>query len=333
LLQEPADLVKFELSSRPIPSEFEAESAYLCGGTMRRRAFTLVELLVVIGIIALLISILMPTLSAARKASEATKCSAHLHGMAQAWQMYTNQYKMCVPGRLEKLQGAGGNYGLGDGGDEYRPRWYELLGAMVGQYANKNPKATEDDTWQITNDWFLCPSVPEYNNSRNYVYGYNHLFLGDARPKGGIANLGTKQWINYPVRAGQIRAASETVMIADSMGTAAAVAPTKRMGYYNNGIKDPDAACNKGYLIDVPRATANSGRADVELSGIYYSGPDPRHKKRANVAFCDGHVEGKTLEELGYVVSADGSINFTGAGATNKYFSGTAQDVDPPDAK
>ena len=105
------------------------------------------------------------------------------------------------------------------------------------------------------------------------------------------------------------------------------------MGYYNNGVKDPDAACNKGYLIDAPRATATSDRADVELSGNYYGGPDPRHKKRANVAFCDGHVEAKTLEELGYAVQDDGSISFTGAGATNKYFSGTAQDDDPPPAK
>src|SRR5689334_5491770 len=103
MLQEPVNIVKFELTSRPIPSNSEAESAYPCGGTMRRRAFTLVELLVVIGIIALLISILLPTLSAARKGAEAVKCAAHLSDMAKAWQMYTNQYKMCVPGRLEKL--------------------------------------------------------------------------------------------------------------------------------------------------------------------------------------------------------------------------------------
>jgi prepilin-type processing-associated H-X9-DG protein/prepilin-type N-terminal cleavage/methylation domain-containing protein len=298
-------------------------------------AFTLVELLVVIGIIAVLISILLPVLGRVRKQADATKCAANLHGMAQAATMYAGAYKVYPPGRLEKLMPGQGQYSVGDGEDQYRPRWYELLGGQVKQFASSSPKANEDDTWTISNSWFLCPSVPEWINSRNYPYGYNHQFLGNARPKGGWSS-GSRNWINYPVPSSRIRAASETVMIADSMGTAATRPRAQRQGYYADGTKDQDAVGNKGYLLDPPRLNDDSDRADVELPPNYRSGPDDRHGGKVNVAFCDGHVSAMTITELGYAMNTDGAILTRGTGtaggaaATNRLFSGNGQHVDPP---
>ncbi|MEL7237417.1 MAG: prepilin-type N-terminal cleavage/methylation domain-containing protein [Planctomycetota bacterium] len=66
-------------------------------GLRRKRAFTLVELLVVIGIIALLISILLPTLASARKAARRTVCLSNLRQLHNSYLFYANDFKGQVP--------------------------------------------------------------------------------------------------------------------------------------------------------------------------------------------------------------------------------------------
>jgi prepilin-type N-terminal cleavage/methylation domain-containing protein/prepilin-type processing-associated H-X9-DG protein len=62
-----------------------------------RSGFTLVELLVVIGIIALLVSILLPALNRARQAANAVDCAARMRTIGQALHMYASAFKGGLP--------------------------------------------------------------------------------------------------------------------------------------------------------------------------------------------------------------------------------------------
>ena len=69
----------------------------ITGDLRAKNAFTLVELLVVIGIIAVLIAALLPALNAARRQAKSVACLSNLHQIGMAVTMYANNNHLWLP--------------------------------------------------------------------------------------------------------------------------------------------------------------------------------------------------------------------------------------------
>ena len=114
----------------------------------KRNAFTLVELLVVIGIIALLISILLPSLTRARAAANVVDCAARLRQVGQGMQLYASQFNGLLPwGMLYhdagSLQSTPNPYPA-----EPWWKWHYTISNMLGT-----------DNMRSSTDWFRANSM------------------------------------------------------------------------------------------------------------------------------------------------------------------------------
>ena len=288
-----------------------------------RAGFTLIKVLVVIGIIGVLIAILVPSLSSARNQSRSTLCQTNLRTLGQGWGMYSDEnLDIMLPSRLPRHSAGGfanpANHYTVSTGLKYRPRWPVLMQKYVGAPALLKP-LTYRDRQNYDSPVYVCPSASDWTDERNAAYGYNYQFLGNPR----VAADRLRQL----AQRSRIRNTSKTVVIADSMGSAAAF-PTRQRLPYSNAGREEHRRGNYGWLIDPPRLEAKSSRAGGPRSKR--SAPDPRHRDRVNAVFADDHAELLSLHDLGYGVQPDGLVVDSGREANNRLFSGTGEDMSPP---
>lgn len=123
---------------------------------LRIRAFTLVELLVVIGIVALLISILIPALQQAREAANVAACLSNMRQIGQAAAQYSLDYKgYIVPGSYRDTTTPPNQNGYFTS-----ESWATIL--VAGKYL-PYPDIRSSANPPFTNNVFHCPSgIPEY---------------------------------------------------------------------------------------------------------------------------------------------------------------------------
>ncbi|MDB5295041.1 MAG: hypothetical protein JWO31_1024 [Phycisphaerales bacterium] len=295
----------------PCPRQF-------AGRRFKRAGFTLVELLVVIGIIALLISILLPSLNAARAQAQSIKCLSNLRQLSVAMATYTSTNK----GYLIPCDIMEGKYPVPaplNTNQDTTESWVTILVAdgylsyPDGQPLNNPP--------QIDNV-FHCPSA---------VNELSRIAFGDtAVPDSRTDSRGAMMSAHGSVRMRPGLIAYTGYGINGSNASDKGV-PYQRCdmdanGAYKTGVD------SSGISRKLSFRKANEVRKSAEmvalfdgLYGINYlttnaNRINARHnnKKITNIAFVDGHAESVRTKDLPGGDGAASTDAFTRANLNNK---------------
>ena len=298
-------------------------------------AFTLVELLVVIGIISVLVGILLPTLSRARAAANTVKCSANLRSVGQGIAMYVANYRGTLPNSYiyEGMTNDGVTQTPAAATSGYVHWSYHIygtnqvnLGAFTcpslndGGLAPTNPAGNNFDPGQVADvAGVVDKQVPRLAYTLNealcgrnkFVVGYQgavrvyQFIKAGTVKKAADTILGTEFVDNWRVVSDAARSAATAVckshrpvhgLTAGGAGGSALNMELVPPGATIKRVTKADLDPNPSLHYFQDSWSSSTTRTRLDWVGRNH-GAGSYERKKTNFLYLDGHVETKHIEE------------------------------------
>ncbi len=244
------------------------------------RGFTLVELLVVIGIIALLISILLPALSRARSQATVVNCLSNIRQLSTALVNYATENKGKFPPNIDNIP-------------DSTPRnnsWFDV--DRIGRYLPKAVVETAGLATQapsVGGTVMVCPVAAGDDTARSYSMNYwASSKVSGATVNGILFSQGVKQ-------------SSKMILVTERWPERFTAGQTR---YTRATIGAQGTTAGQRFLKILPSGTLLEGLyvADTELDYSRHRLKDQgtrfQARGRVVIGFVDGHAELLTNDDL-----------------------------------
>ena len=281
----------------------------------KTKGFTLVELLVVIGIIALLISILLPSLNRAREQANRVKCASNLRQIGQGIQMYANENKGNFPRTYFKPSVATVRAGT-DGATQAKS--FNDVGTSAGPVQDNDVTSSLFlllKTQDLTSEVFICPS----SQGERDTYRINNVSK-TAQDCSNFTDIPTNLTYSYIVPFPSTTAMDAGFKLNYTLTSDFAIAADINPGTIGGTPSD-----------NVTKVQPTSSRKDMADGNTNNHNGDGQ-----NVLYADGHVEFQNtpfcgMQRTGTGASAQGFRDNIYTATTGTATSGTKSPAIPQD--
>ena len=221
--------------------------------------FTLVELLTVIGVIAVLVGLVLPVASSARRSAGQVLCASNLRQWGVAVRVYAQENDDFLPRR-----------GQGVGATEIinRPTdWFNALPPLMRMPAFMNMVSAGTMLRPPATSIWMCPQAGDFPGSYYWSYAMNMgLSVWDASVNNGL-----------PDRITGVGDISVMVFLADAPGNYCSVFPSKYVGGYNPVTRHGNNAVNicflDGHVAAIPGSYIGCGTGLIIQPDVVWHPP------------------------------------------------------------